>query len=243
MTHNFIIYIIKNKVSNKVYIGQTIRTLNGRKSEYKLAYKNKKFHNPYLKNSFMKYGWDSFEFSILDTANTIDELNEKEIYYIQYYKSNQREYGYNITSGGRNAIPTIETLHRMAESHRGIKQTTNWIKNRIHIAGSDDAKKYGKKKTIEERKLLSINSSRYWLGKVRDDETKQKISKTKLSLGLSDKQKEVLCKKVYRVELSNNVVTEFESTVQASIVVNVNQSTISRWCSKNKIINGFLWRY
>ena len=123
------------------------------------------------------------------------------------------------------------------------KQTKDWVNKRIAKAGSEDAKKYGREKTDDERLHLSVKSPKYWLGKSRDEETRLKISETKKEMGLSDKQKEVICKKVYKINLTTGKITNYESTSEASKIENVNQSTISRWCSKNKIINNIMWRY
>lgn len=233
------IYSITNKINNKKYIGQTIRSFRDRIHEYE-----KGFGNMYINNAFKKYGWDNFEFKIIDTANDLNELNEKEIGYIKQYNSNNKEFGYNIESGGKNSIPDIETLEKMSKSHLGIIQNERWINRRIAKAGSEDAKKYGKTKTEEERTNLSINSPKYWKGKNRDIETKLKISKTKKENGLSSIQKDIICKTVYKIDdLTKNIITVFESTEQASKAENVNQSTISRWCTKNKLKNGVLWRY
>jgi group I intron endonuclease len=238
------IYMINNKINNKKYIGQTTRSLNKRIYEYKAAYKYNKFYNQHLLGAFQKYGWDNFEFSIIDTAQTIEELNAKEIRYIIQYQTTDKTKGYNIESGGDNAIPDIETLNKMSKSHFGIKQTDNWINKRVAKAGTEEAKKYGKKKTEEEKQLLSKNSPKYWLNKKRNEETKQKISETKKKIGLTDKQKEIICKKVYKIDtISNQIIGVFESTTHASISENVNQSTISRRCSKNKIKKNILWRY
>lgn len=233
-----IIYQIRNKINGKVYIGQTVRSLNDRINDYRRG-----LGNNYINNAFNKYGWDNFEFSIIDTALTIQELNNKEIKYIQEFKSNLKEFGYNIECGGRNAIPDIETLNKMSKSHLGTKQTDEWVNKRIAKAGTDDAKKYGIKKTEDEKLILSKNSPKYWLGKQRNDETKQKISETKKINGLSTKQKEILCKKVYKINIITNEVIEYGSTQIASTFENVNQSTVSRWCKNKKIINGFLWKY
>lgn len=233
-----IIYMIKNKINNKRYIGQTIRSLNDRMNDYKNG-----LGNEYINKAFNKYGWDNFEFSIIDTAQTIDELNNKEIRYIQEYNTINKEKGYNIELGGRNAIPDIDTLNKMSKSHLGIKQTDNWINKRIASAGSEEAKKYGKKKTKEEKQYLKNISPKYWLGKNRDNETKSKISNTKKEKGLSVKQKEVLCKKVYKKNIITNIITNYDSTAIAATCENVNQSTISRWCLKNKTINNYIWSY
>jgi hypothetical protein len=84
------IYQIKNKINNKIYIGQTTRPLHKRIYEYKSAFNLNKFHNKHLLNAFNKYGLDNFEFTIIDTASTIDELNLKEVQYIKKFNSNDK---------------------------------------------------------------------------------------------------------------------------------------------------------
>ena len=92
-----IIYMIKNKINNKIYIGQTIRSFSDRIYDYKNY-----LCNDYLKASFEKYGFDNFEFSIIETVETFEELNNREIYYIALYDTRNRDKGYNIEIGGRN---------------------------------------------------------------------------------------------------------------------------------------------
>lgn len=233
-----IIYLITNKINNKKYVGQTIRSFQDRIREY-----HKGFGNSYINNAFNKYGWDSFEFKIIDTADNLDELNNKEIQYIQKYKSNNKEFGYNIELGGKNAIPDTETLEKMSKSHLGIIQNDDWVNKRIAKAGSDEAKKYGRVKTDEEKLKISLNSPKFWQGKNRYDETKKKISETKKMKGVSEKQKEILYRTVYKINIKTNEVQTYESTKHASDVENVNQSTISRRCLKNKTVKDILWTY
>lgn len=238
------IYQIKNRINKKIYIGQTIRPIHKRIYEYKSAFKFNKCYNPYLLSAFNKYGWDSFEFTLLDTASTLDELNNKEIFYIKKFDSTNKKIGYNIEVGGRNSIPSTETLKKMSTSRLNRKQNEVWINKRITPAGSDEAKKYGKRKTEEEKKMISENSPKYWLGKKRDEETKKKISKTKKERGLSDKQKKLLYKKVFvRDVKTNQIVKTFESTTEAGYVLGKSQSTISRWCKNNKVVDDKIWSY
>jgi group I intron endonuclease len=238
------IYLIRNLVNNKVCVGQTDRTLSKRKLEYYNKYTKNDFYNPHLLNAFNKYGWNNFTFTEIDIALNVDELNEKEIFYIKKYKSNDRNFGYNIESGGKNSSPTDETLLKMSKAHLGIVQSEEWKNSRIAKAGSEEAKKYGKVKTEEEKKYLSEFSPKFWQGKTRDEETRKKISETKLNKGLSDKQKDVICKKVYKINYqTKEIVSIFESSEKASKFENVNQSTISRWCSATKIVNGYIWSF
>ena len=95
-----IIYKITNKLNNKVYIGQTTRKLGfDRRYSYNL-YRNTK--NAHLKSSIDKYGIDNFEINkMFDVAYSKEELDEKEKYWIKYYKPE-----YNQTIGEYyNIIP------------------------------------------------------------------------------------------------------------------------------------------
>jgi hypothetical protein len=53
----------------------------------------------YFHCALRKYGKDTFTYEVIEECNN-DKLDEREIYWIAYYKSNQKEFGYNQTSGG-----------------------------------------------------------------------------------------------------------------------------------------------
>lgn len=91
-----IIYRIKNNINNKIYIGQTVRDLETRLKEHR---RNKKC---IMHRVFNKYGYENFTVDIIDTAETLDELNNKEIYWINYYDSSNKDKGYNLCEGGGN---------------------------------------------------------------------------------------------------------------------------------------------
>ncbi len=237
-----IIYKITNLINHKVYIGQTTRPIEERMYEY-AAQSRKIRGNSAIHRSINRYKWKNFTYEILDIAETIDELNEKEKYYIKNFESYNRKYGYNILEGGRNSKPGPETRKKMSEAHKGIKQSPEWIENRIHKAGSMEAQNYGRNKTLEEKQYLSENSPKFWQGKNRSEETKEKISKTKLEKNITNKPTQ-LYKSVYKKDFSTNeIIQTYDSTQIASEFENVDQSTISRWCSNNKIVRGFLWTY
>ena len=68
-----IIYKVTNKVNGKIYIGQTVRTLEQRKWQHLDAAKNGcKTH---FYNAIRKYGEDNFVFEIIDEASSLEELN------------------------------------------------------------------------------------------------------------------------------------------------------------------------
>ena len=112
-----IIYKITNIINGKVYIGQTIRTF---KERYEGSIENTK--NRHLKSAIEKYGVDAFVVDEqLDTAETKEELDRKEQYYIQLYGSDQRDKGYNIMSGGSRGKQAEESKKLISEAQLGEK--------------------------------------------------------------------------------------------------------------------------
>ncbi len=93
------IYIIKNKLNNKVYVGQSVN-LNRRIADHRRHLQNGSHKNTYLQRAFSCDGAENFEFDIIEHCSK-EELNDREIYWISQYKSNNRAYGYNIESGGQ----------------------------------------------------------------------------------------------------------------------------------------------
>lgn len=88
------IYKITNKINNKMYIGQTIYAIEKRFQRHiRDALSNNL--DTHLSRAIRKYGKDAFIVEEIDTANTQEELNEKEHYYIHYYNTLQK--GYNET--------------------------------------------------------------------------------------------------------------------------------------------------
>lgn len=90
-----IIYIIKNSINEKVYIGQTSRTLEIRWKEYLRHYK---YGSQAIYTAMRKYGIDHFFVEKIEECEE-DRLDEREMYWIQHYDSFNN--GYNSTLGGR----------------------------------------------------------------------------------------------------------------------------------------------
>lgn len=95
------IYIIKNTINDKVYIGQTIQSVERRFNKHKNdslkdygVYKTNKFYR-----AIKKYGFENFYYEILEDNINEERLDEREIYWIKYY--NSYENGYNSTLGGQ----------------------------------------------------------------------------------------------------------------------------------------------
>lgn len=115
------IYIIRNLINNKVYIGQTIQTLNKRFNGHCCYSKTDRSPNMYIKRAIHKYGRENFSIELLEECN-VENLNEREKYWIKQYDSYNK--GYNLTLGGQDS--NYFNLHRL-ENTIDIKKFKDYI--------------------------------------------------------------------------------------------------------------------
>lgn len=115
------IYKITNIQNNKVYIGQTIRPIKQRiNRHFNDALNN--ILDTHFARAIRKYGKENFIIEEIDTAQTQDELNRKEQYWIQYYNSVLD--GYNET----DAISKCGGNTYQSKTKEEIKIITNKIR-------------------------------------------------------------------------------------------------------------------
>lgn len=124
------IYKITNIKNNKIYIGKSKNKFFQR--IYKHSFHVRKGTKRYLYNAIRKYGWNNFSINIVEKCSSLKELNEKEIYWIDYYKSNHNDYGYNLTIGGDGGGSAKE-LVAIAKSRLG-KPLPQSQKDKISLA-------------------------------------------------------------------------------------------------------------
>jgi len=184
-----LIYKIENKINGKVYIGQTIWSLKKRIHSHLRRDGCRIIHN-----ALHKYEIDNFDISIIDTAETIEELNELEERYIKEYDSLSPN-GYNLMTGGGNSRPSEETKKKISEANKGrhySKETklkmSKTAKGRITTKEArkklSEANK-GKSLSEEHKRKLSIAG----MGRIQTAETKKKISEAHKGRCLSEKTK------------------------------------------------------
>lgn len=118
------IYKITNLTNNKVYIGQTVNPKKRFKNHI-LSLKKNEHHSEHFQNAFNKYGSDYFVFEVVDFADSLDDINEKEKLYIYLYNSADRDFGYNIEEGGKNSIPTENTRKKLSKNHANVSGKNN----------------------------------------------------------------------------------------------------------------------
>lgn len=143
-----IVYRITNKINNKMYVGITKIKPARRWSQHKRA------GHCIIGKAIKCHGADNFEFEVIDKADSIDELKQKEIYWIDYYKCLTPN-GYNVLRGGQIHDSWNKGLagKGVCKSNSGSFTPENTIGEKNHF--------YGKKHT-EETKALVREKQRAW---------------------------------------------------------------------------------
>lgn len=213
-----IIYKVTNKINNKVYIGQTIKSLDERKRRHVYDAENHKDVNTTFYNAIRKYGIDNFEWIVLDTGMSKKDLDSKESYWIKELKSHIRDgKGYNMTTGG--------------DGSEGFKHSKE-----ARMKMSADRK--GRKHTDEAKAKMSENRR----GTNRTEEMKQKDREVKL--GVYDNENNPRAKSVVKLTKDGLFVERFPTAKQGAESVNGKRSAISNCCNgESKTSYGFKWMF
>ena len=108
------IYKITNLVNNKIYIGLSVSATNDRwKSHVWGANKNS---NQAIDRAIYNYGKNNFKYEIIERVpfkKGIRFLENREIYYIAKFKSNNNNIGYNRSLGGN-----VNVAKKVSEKHK-----------------------------------------------------------------------------------------------------------------------------
>lgn len=101
------IYIIKNTINNKVYIGQTKVSVEIRWKEH---LRHAAYGDQVINRAMKKHGKENFFIEVLEECK-IEDLDNREIYYISNFDSTNKSKGYNVSIGGltpRNERPYLD---------------------------------------------------------------------------------------------------------------------------------------
>lgn len=156
------IYLWTNEINGKHYVGQA-QCFYNRMATYK-----NKGATPKLQNAIDKYGINNFDIEILEKCD-IKHLDEREQYWMDYYKSYEQDKGYNIS---RYASTTRGFTH----SEETRKKLSDFKKaNPVHLSGAKNGM-YGKKHTKEELIAISEHTRKMW-----EDEEYRKFQSERVS--------------------------------------------------------------
>lgn len=239
-----IIYKIENTTNRHVYIGQTTdkEGFNGRYRHhgkgiervynYCISKKNSNlYYNTYLLRAIEKYGFDAFVVDeVFDTALTFDELNDKEAFYVKQFDSYYN--GYNLTFGG-DSRAGHETPHgkdrrdsvRVCQISLDSKLIKVWdsfgdIQRELGISkGSISNVCTGRKKTA---------GGFVWVYEKDYDQSNDYSRLPRM------KDYGVGTKPILLLDSNNNVLQEFGSAVEASVILEISKQEVSKICKHQR---------
>lgn len=212
-----LIYKYTNKINGKIYIGQTRQSLQERDKRHINAKDNTYFHR-----ALQNYGRDNFTLEVVEDDIPLDQLDEKERYYINFYESfHTTGKGYNLTEGGQGEH---WTTGRQILNISQVKEIRNLILN-TDKTFTDIGKKY--------------NISSYAIGDINKGATfYDKTLKYPLRPFTPSKKSELNKEKVatiidmlYNTEMSQKEIALATDTLEYT-VGEINRGHNS-WCPKN----------
>jgi len=154
------IYILRNKINEKCYVGQTQQSVRERFNHHLYTCRHR--NNMPISRAINKYGRDNFEMSFFYVENcNLDSVESETILLLDSINN-----GYNLESGGnKHKKLSGETKSKISQSLKGhgVNEVT---RNKISKANK------GRIQSISERE----NRSRTLKGRVFSDIHKEKLS-------------------------------------------------------------------
>lgn len=230
---NNIIYKAENTINGKIYIGKT-NNFEKRKREHSKCYKKEDciFHR-----AITKYGFENFEFEILEFNLTKKDASKREIYFIDKYNSyykNENSKGYNMTRGGEGGNPwnekeiiifdkewnVIAKFQNCTFASKFLNRSPETIASSCRRLGfsngfivrfKEDYNKYGK---FIPNNRLNKTPKRPWR-----------------------------YKKVIQLSSKGEFIKEFNSIKEAYLSTNTSRTSLVNSLNNNSLANGFVWVY
>ncbi len=251
------IYAIKNNITKKYYVGQS-KHVKRRWIEHKSELNKNRHANCHLQSSWNKYGYDNFEFMLLEECKNT-ELDEKERFWIM--KLNSYSEGYNLDFGGQG-IPEYKHTDKEILKMRKIqnpKIVLQFDKNKNLLKKWEGGTSHIRKElkytkecidkccTHQKKDLLYKNC--YWM--YEEEYLNKKFSwdsylqnKNVFNITYKNSAKNKLSKPVYKLDTDGNIIQLYSSITEASFDVGAaNSNIIAVIKGTQKSCRGYKWKY
>jgi group I intron endonuclease len=177
---------------------------------------------PYVFHAIRKYGWKNVQHEIIKYNLTKEEAENLEIEMIAKFKSNQKDFGYNVANGG-NSTGTMseETKMKISNTLKGVPKASPPFKGKRHTDES--------KKKLSKKRLGKLNPM---YGKHLSEETKRKMSEAHMN--------GALCKPILCIETGEIFVSSAEVAREMNLSQG-NVASVARGARKHT--KGFHFKY
>lgn len=219
--------------NDKIYIGITKQTTKRRwRNGY--GYKGQFFYK-----AIEKYGWNNIKHEILYENLSEKQAKVLEISLIHYYKSNDTNYGYNITVGGDTSKGRVITEELREKLRKGGRMSIKFThteeankKRKETMTGRTLSEAHKQKVSKNHANVSGVNNPMY--GKCHTKETRQKIS-------AAQRKRKVICLTTGEIFDSIATATAYYNLSRSSIKNNVT----GRRKSAGKLADGtkLVWQY
>lgn len=169
------IYAIWNSVLDKIYIGQAYN-IRKRWKDHRAAFKNSYHSNRYLQAAYDKYEDFELVFYVIEFCDKL-KLDELEQYWMDHYKSYDRNLGYNLSPTAGSSVGykhSEETLANWSKQRKGKKRSEQaklaikegWKKRKANGPVSEETKKKLSESHIgiKRNEEFKINMSKRLMG-------------------------------------------------------------------------------
>lgn len=233
---NYLVYC-HTSPSGKRYVGIT-----GTSAEQRWSNGSGYKKNFYFYRAIQKYGWDSFQHTILFEGLTLEEAKSIEIRLIKEWNLTDKQFGYNLREGGDGSF-TIESRMKMSASRIGNK-------NRV-----------GRMIPKEQRIKISNSLKAYYSthpnpfkGKHHREETKEKLRAREVTAETRARMRKnhadvsgkanPSAKPVVQLSLAGEIIKRYDYASQAAKELSLDLSSIIKCCrGKKKTCGGYRWAY
>lgn len=201
------IYKITNLINSKVYIGQTTQSIQERWNKHCAKYNDQHFFMP-IKQAIFKYGKENFKIEVIESCS-LDNLNEREIYWINYFDS--YKHGYNCTLGGHGRV----NLFSLTEDQE-LKLCDLYVSDELNIKELSDIFNVDKTTiyNILKRRSIPLKYSRDLSKRISIEEFKDYLNLNPTVKDISKKFNICKCS-VYNIINRNNIEYKFPTSVRA----------------------------
>lgn len=229
------IYKLTNLINGKIYIGQSTDLERRRKKFF--SFSTWHYAGEAINNARKKYNDEEYwNYEILEIVDDESLLNEKEIFYIEQYHTNAKEFGYNLTNGGDG----IEAYQHTDEAKEKIRQymliNCPW---RGKKRSDEHIEKL--KKSLKGRDNI-WNKGKHWDEdfKVKDSERMKKLWKDeeyrkRQIESHAGKPNIHSMKQIDIFDDNGNYIKTVESVKECQEFFNVSKATFYRRLKKNKL--------